>query len=84
MPVTITIPDSVAHALKIPESRLQSSLSEELAVVLYADGLLSFGKARQLAGYSKREFAQLLGRSQVSRHYAEEELKDDLRHAGCK
>ncbi len=82
MAVKITIPESVVHALKIPESKLETSLSEELAVALYADGFLSFGKARQLAGLGKREFARRLGDSCIGRHYTPEELKDDLNYAG--
>ena len=50
MSVTITIPDAVAGAIRIPEAHLQERLCEELAVMLYADGALSFGKARELAG----------------------------------
>ena len=82
MPVTITIPDSIVDAMKIPVSQLQESLSKELAVALYCDGILSFGKARQLAGLGKREFAALLSRSQLPRHYTEEESGDDLAYAG--
>lgn len=82
MPLTLTIPDSIAHAIKLPDSQIQKSLSEELAVALYSDGLLSFGKARELAGMDKREFAGLLGRAQLARHYTETEMKDDLAYAG--
>ena len=43
--------------------------------------MLSFGKARELAGMSKQEFGQLLGDRRIERHYGPEELEEDLRYA---
>lgn len=84
MSLTITIPDSVAGAIKMPEKHLVDNLTLELALALYADGALTFGKARELAGLDKYEFGQLLAKHKQSRHYALEELKDDLAYAGYK
>jgi predicted HTH domain antitoxin len=83
MPVTITIPDSIVGAIKMPEAHLEESLREELAVRLYADGALSFGKARELADAGKFEFGQVLAKHGISRHYTSEELEEDLKYAGC-
>jgi predicted HTH domain antitoxin len=44
-------------------------------------GILSFGKARELAGLSKYEFGLLLGRRDVPRHYQAEDLQDDIAYA---
>jgi predicted HTH domain antitoxin len=82
MSVTITIPDTIAGAIRIPEAHLQERLCEELAVTLYADGALSFGQARELAGVGKFEFGQLLSKHGTPRHYTNEELEDDLKYAG--
>lgn len=41
-------------------------------------GLLSFGKARKLAGLSKWEFHELLAAEGIPRHYDVEELEADL------
>ena len=54
----------------------------ELAISTYAQGILSFGKARELAGMGKYEFSQLLGKRDVTRHYSCEELEDDVTY-GC-
>jgi predicted HTH domain antitoxin len=83
MSVTITIPDTITGAIRLPEARLQERLCEELAVTLYADGVLAFGKARELAGAGKFEFGQLLAKHGTPRHYTSEELEDDLKYAGC-
>ena len=84
MPLIITIPDSVADAIKMPEKHLADNLMLELALALYADGALSFGKARELSGLRKYEFGQFLAKHRQIRHYSQEELKDDLIYAGYK
>ncbi len=60
---------------------MERDLLEELAVALYARGLLSFGKARELARMGKYEFGQLLGERGVVRHYGHDELDDDESYA---
>lgn len=79
--VQLSIPRSVADALALPEGRKKEELQRELAVSLYREDMLSFGKARELAGMSKQEFGQLLGDRGVERHYGPEELEEDLRYA---
>ena len=81
MDVELIIPDSVAQAIRLPEERISQELLVELAIALYRGGILSFGKARELAGMEKYEFSQLLGKREVLRHYGREEFKDDLFYA---
>ena len=78
MDIQLTIPDSVAQALRLPMAEQEEQLLVELAVALYAQGILSFGKARELTGLSRYEFGLLLGRRSVPRHYSAEELRDDI------
>ncbi|HUT35829.1 MAG TPA: UPF0175 family protein [Planctomycetota bacterium] len=78
MGVSLTIPDSIAQAIRLPEERLSKELLCELATALYGHGLLGFGKARELAGVGKYEFGQMLGSRSIPRHYTREELEDDL------
>lgn len=77
----IEIVDEVYEALNIPEAEREEAIKQELAVSLYARDVLSFGKARTLAGLSKREFHRLLGEREIARHYTEEELDEDLGYA---
>ena len=81
MNLQLSIPDSVMQAIRLPEDRVISELQVELAISLYSQSLLSFGKARELADMNKYEFGRLLGRRGVSRHYTQEELEDDLAYA---
>jgi predicted HTH domain antitoxin len=81
MSLRLQIPDSIVRAIRLPEERIDQELRVELAVALYAQGLLSFGKARELADRGKYEFGRLLGERRVPRHYGPEELEDDLAYA---
>jgi len=56
-------------------------LRTELAVALYAQEILSFGKASELAGLSRFLFADLVTKRDIPRHYTEEELLQDLDYA---
>ncbi|HID62211.1 MAG TPA: UPF0175 family protein [Anaerolineae bacterium] len=81
MGLQLYVPDSIIQAIRLPEERMMQGLLEELAIALYAQGFLSFGKARELAGIGKYEFGRLLGERGISRHYSREELEDDLAYA---
>ena len=81
MSLQLHIPDSVTQALRLPASEQQQRLTIELAVSLYAQGILSFGKARELTGLSKHEFSQLLGERHIPRHYDTTDLADDVTYA---
>jgi predicted HTH domain antitoxin len=45
----IEIPSDVISAIKLPRKELEKALKIELAIHLYAAGILSFGPARRLA-----------------------------------
>ena len=79
--LTLHIPDSVAQGLRLPEAEREQRLRMELALALYAQGILSFGKGSELAGLGRYAFAELLGTRGVPRHYRDEELAEDLTYA---
>ncbi|MGK7871898.1 MAG: UPF0175 family protein [Xenococcaceae cyanobacterium] len=80
----LSIPDSVVQSICLPENRIEPELLKELAVALYSQQLLSFGKARELAQMGYYEFSQLLGEREIVRHYGEEELLEDFNYARSK
>ena len=53
----------------------------ELALTLYSQGMLSFGKARELAGMDRLAFGRLLSERDIPRHYSEDDWQDDLNYA---
>jgi predicted HTH domain antitoxin len=77
----LSIPESIIQSIRLPESRIEAELLRELALALYAQDLLSFGKARELANLDHRQFSQLLGERNIPRHYSETELTEDLNYA---
>jgi len=79
--LTITIPAGIKRALKIPEQELASRLRLELAVHLYEETLLSFGKALELAQISRWEVAHELTKREIVRHYSEKDFDEDLAYA---
>ena len=81
MTLTLTIPEEVVQALRIPPGEQVQELDKELALSLYQRGALSMGKARQLAKLSKWQFQQELRQRRIPRHYTGEELKEDLAYA---
>lgn len=77
--IILEIPSDLAEAIRLPLEERAMRLRRELALRLYEKGLLSFGKARELAGMSKWEFHFLLGEEGIPRHYDFEELEKDLK-----
>ncbi len=74
----LELPPDVRDALRVPVAEQEFRVRRELAIRLYEKGLLSFGKARELAGLSKWAFHELLGAEEIPRHYDLEELQADL------
>jgi predicted HTH domain antitoxin len=79
---TLEVPSDVSEALCLPEQEARPRLLLELALGLYAQNLLPLGKAARLAGVNQHVFSQQLGARGIPRHYGEEELSEDLVHAG--
>jgi predicted HTH domain antitoxin len=81
MSLLLEIPDQVAQAIRLPLLERHQQVMTELALALYARGILSFGKARELTTLSHAEFGRLLGQRDIPRHYTEQELEDDIAYA---
>ncbi|CAG0946157.1 hypothetical protein ANRL1_02802 [Anaerolineae bacterium] len=76
--VSITIPREVLHTTRMtPEE-----LTRELAIHLFQQGKLSFGKARELAMMDVWSFQLLLGSREIPVHYGEREYEQDLETLG--
>ena len=73
--VSIEIPGEVIHATHLTPEELK----RELAIHLFREGKLSFGKARELAALTVWEFQNLLGSRNIPIHYGVEEYEEDLK-----
>ena len=72
--VSIEIPREVIHITRMTPQELK----RELAISLFQQGKLSFGKAREMAGMTVWEFQPLLGSRGIPIHYDVEEYEEDL------
>ena len=74
----LEIPGDLTEALRLPPEEQMTRLRRELAIRLYQKEILSFGKARELAGLTKWEFHFILGQEGIPRRYDVEELSEDM------
>ena len=70
----ITLPRDVLESARMSAEEAK----QELALSLYAQGRLSVGKARELAGMSLWAFRQLLALRGIPPHYDAPDLEEDL------
>ena len=71
--VSFEIPREILHAFRLTAEELR----RELALHLFEQDKLSFGKARELAEMSVWDFQQLLGSRDISVHYDVEAYEND-------
>jgi len=81
MSLSLEIPDEVWQAMRLPPAETKARIQLELAVSLYAQEILSLGKAAELAGISRLEMNDALAKRGVPMHYAQEDLSNDLAYA---
>jgi len=72
--ISLEIPREIGHATRMTPQELR----QELAVHLFEQGKLSFGKAREMTDLSVWTFQQLLGSRGIPSHYGLEDYEEDL------
>jgi predicted HTH domain antitoxin len=72
--ITIQLPREVLHATRLTSDELRV----ELAIHLFEQGKLSFGKAREMAALDAWTFQQILGSRAIPVHYGPDEYAEDL------
>lgn len=73
--MSLTITDEIIQSTRmtIPE------LTQEIAIMLFQKEKLTLGQASQLADISQFQFQHLLSARQISLHYNENDLEEDLK-----
>ena len=72
--ISIELPGEVVHATKMTPQELR----RELAIHLFQQGKLSFGKAREMADMTAWAFQQYLGVREIPVHYDVQDYEQDL------
>ena len=76
--IALEIPRELPQVTKLTPLELKG----ELAFALFAQGKMSFGKARELAEMTVWQFQNELGRRAIPLHYDAEEFAEDLATLG--
>ena len=76
--VLVPVPQDLARILRISEKELPKTVRIYLAIVLYREGVISLGKAAEIAGVSRWEMMEILASKGVSIQYDEEDLREDV------
>jgi len=72
--ISIEIPREILNSTQMTPGELR----RELAIYLFQQGKLSFGKARELAGMNGWDFQSMLGSRNIPIHYEVQAYEEDL------
>ena len=72
--ISVQVPRDILHAARLTVDELK----QELALALFQQGRVSFGKAREMAGMSVWDFQLRLGARKIPIHYDLDDYEDDL------
>ncbi|MEK9136629.1 MAG: UPF0175 family protein [Bacteroidota bacterium] len=73
--ISIEIPGEVLHAARMTPDDIR----RELAILLFQQGRLSFGKAREMTQMTAWAFQLLLGSRAIPVHYGLSEYEEDMK-----
>ncbi len=76
--VELRVPKTVLAALGQSSPEMVSDFARRIAVSLYAEGILSLGKAAEMAGLPYAEFMDLLRAKRIPLNYTVAELESDI------
>ncbi|WP_297509273.1 UPF0175 family protein [Thermococcus sp.] len=76
--VTVTVPSDLARILKVDRDEVPKVVRLYLAIELYREGLVSLGKAAEIAGLSKWEMMEVLASKGIPLNYTRRDLEEDI------
>ena len=74
----LRVPKTVVSALSMSGVEMASDFSRRVALSLFSEGILSLGKAAELAGMSYRDFFDLARAKRIPLNYTVEDLESDV------
>jgi len=77
--VTMDFPKDVLLAADISETNAQADIRRHLALYMFKERILSFGKAAELSGMGKWAFMELAGSRRISLNYDADSYYEDLK-----
>ena len=80
--VKMDFPKDVLLAADISEANAPSDIKKHLALYMFKERIISFGKASGLSGLNKLEFIELAGSKGISLNYDADDYREDLNTIG--
>ncbi len=77
--VSVNLPRELIRIFKIREKDFSRVVRESIAVELYREGVISIGKAAEIAKVSKWEMFEILAAKKIPLQYYPEDLKQDIK-----
>ena len=82
MTITVQVPDALLKDLSTSPEELNREIRLAAAIHLYSRGLISQGKGAEIAGLTRWDFMQALGRAEVPAcQVTSEELTEEVERA---
>ena len=76
--VKMDFPKDVLLAADISEANAPSDIKKHLALYMFKERIISFGKASELSGLNKLEFLELAGSKCIPFNYDTDDYREDL------
>lgn len=76
--VKVRLPKELVKLVKKPDTALEQTLWQKIVLELYREEAISFGKASELLGLTKWEFADVVKEKNIPLAYREDDLEEDL------
>ena len=76
--VTMDFPKDILLAADIAVTNAHTDIKKHLALYLFKERVLSFGKATELSGMDKLDFMELAGSKGISFNYDTSDYQEDL------
>ena len=76
--VNVDFPRDVLIAADIMETNAPTEIKRHLALYMFKERILSFGKSVELSGMNKIDFMELAGRKGISLNYDADDYFEDI------
>jgi len=76
--VLVRVPSDLMRILRLDEEELEKAVRLYLAIELYREGVVSLGKAAEIAGLSRWEMMEVLASKGIPLNYDEDDLREDI------
>jgi len=77
--VTMNLPKDIVLAADMTEATVTMDIKKHLALYMFKERILSFGKAAELSGISKPAFLELAGSKGMSLNYDIDDYHEDIK-----